>query len=165
MVIKGNNQKFLTGFTLIELLIVIAIIGLLASIVMVSLNSARAKARDTKRVGDLRNLMTALEMYYDAHNFYPASALVSNCDGNVAFNTALAALVSEGFLTALPVDPKGNWPYCYFYEKPAAYSLCPGAASHDYLIIFSTEKSTFSSFEKYNNQGEGGNAARYCLYP
>jgi len=160
-----NKRKYLTGFTLIELLVVIAIIGLLASIVMVSVNSARAKARDAKRIGDLKNLMLALEMYYDAHDDYPVSSIVGNCDGSTAFNTALAALVSEKFLTTLPADPKGTWPYCYFYEKPAAYSHCPGAAGKNYLIIFSTEKNTYGSFASYDIAGEGGNAGRYCAYP
>ncbi|PIS16147.1 MAG: prepilin-type cleavage/methylation domain-containing protein, partial [Candidatus Portnoybacteria bacterium CG09_land_8_20_14_0_10_44_13] len=50
---------------------VIAIIGLLASIVLVSLNSARGKARGVRRVADLRQIQTALEMYYDTNNSYP----------------------------------------------------------------------------------------------
>ncbi|MFH1611746.1 MAG: type II secretion system protein [bacterium] len=60
-----KNQK---AFTLIELLVVIAIIGLLASIVLVSVNSVRKKARDAKRIMDLRQLKTAMEMYYDETN-------------------------------------------------------------------------------------------------
>jgi prepilin-type N-terminal cleavage/methylation domain-containing protein len=60
------------GFTLIELLVVIAIIGLLASVVMASLNSARAKARDAKRVSELKQISLAIEFYYDANGSYPA---------------------------------------------------------------------------------------------
>jgi prepilin-type N-terminal cleavage/methylation domain-containing protein len=59
------------GFTLIELLVVIAIIGLLASIVLVSLNTARVKARDVKRIADLKNIQIALELYYSDHGYYP----------------------------------------------------------------------------------------------
>ena len=62
------NKK---GFTLIELLVVVAIIGLLATLSIVALNTARAKARDTKRVGDIKNIQTALELYYSNVGYYP----------------------------------------------------------------------------------------------
>ena len=55
------------GFTLIELLVVIAIISLLASVVMASLNSARSKARDARRVSDVKQFQLALGLYYDKY--------------------------------------------------------------------------------------------------
>ncbi len=73
------------GFTLIELLVVVAIIGLLATLSIVALNTARAKARDTKRVGDIKNIQTALELYYSNVGRYPAalSDLTPNYMGQV----------------------------------------------------------------------------------
>lgn len=62
------------GFTLIELLVVVAIIGLLATLSVVAFNTSRAKARDTKRVGDVKQIQTALAMYYADNNGYPATA-------------------------------------------------------------------------------------------
>jgi prepilin-type N-terminal cleavage/methylation domain-containing protein len=59
------------GFTLIELLVVVAIIGLLATMSIVALNSARARARDAKRVADIKQIQTALELYYNDKGVYP----------------------------------------------------------------------------------------------
>jgi len=66
-----NNKK---GFTLIELLVVIAIIGLLSTLSILALNSARARARDAKRVADVKQIQTALEMCYNDTGNYPADA-------------------------------------------------------------------------------------------
>ncbi|MBI2278638.1 MAG: type II secretion system protein [Candidatus Brennerbacteria bacterium] len=56
-----NKQS---GFTLIEMLVVVAIIGLLSSVVVIGVGGARQKARDTKRVADLRQIQTYLEANY-----------------------------------------------------------------------------------------------------
>ena len=74
-----KNKK---GFTLIELLVVIAIIGLLSTLAVVALTSARTKARDSKRVADMKQLQTAMELYYSDNAAYPdcTSGFVSACD-------------------------------------------------------------------------------------
>lgn len=64
-------MKLRKGFTLIELLVVIAIIGLLSTLAIVALNSARQKARDAKRAADSKQLQTALELYYNDKTSYP----------------------------------------------------------------------------------------------
>ncbi|MBI2475891.1 MAG: type II secretion system protein [Candidatus Taylorbacteria bacterium] len=64
-------NKQTRAFTLIELLVVIAIVGVLSSVVLASLNSARQKARDVKRVADVKSLQLALALYFDANSKYP----------------------------------------------------------------------------------------------
>lgn len=116
-------QSFKRGFTLIELLVVIAIIGLLASIVLVSLNSARAKARDAHRMADLHNFQTALE-FYSTNNSgkYPvASSWQSQCVGwgGYAGPDVIPGLVPT-YLATLPADPgmiAASNKNCYLYES------------------------------------------------
>ena len=92
---KRYSLNASSGFTLIELLVVIAIIGILSSVVLASLNSARTKARDTRRVSDLKQIQVALELYYDATSKYPQSL------------NDLVGAAGGASLSALPKDPNG----------------------------------------------------------
>lgn len=62
------------GFTLIELLVVIAIIGLLATMAVVGFSGAQVKARDAKRISDMKQIYNALELYVDEYGHYPIPA-------------------------------------------------------------------------------------------
>lgn len=95
------------GFTLIELLVVVAIIGLLSSVVLASLNGARQKGRDARRLADLRQMQTALELYYSDHNAYPAATTQASAV------SALSAL-APGYLATISDDPLGG-SYHYVY--------------------------------------------------
>lgn len=107
---KSYNKKT-SGFTLIELLVVIAIISLLSSVVLASLNSARSKARDARRIADIRQIQTALELYYDSYGNYPVMT-ESECGGTegytVSNNNFMQMLVTNKFLATYPVDPAGT---------------------------------------------------------
>jgi prepilin-type N-terminal cleavage/methylation domain-containing protein len=98
------------GFTLIELLVVIAIIGVLSSVILASLNTARAKARDANRAATISQIQTALELYYDAHNSYP-SITEDECGSTEGYTTSnnnfMQSLVAEGDLPSYPEDPAG----------------------------------------------------------
>ncbi len=107
MFFKKNNSK-IQGFTLIELLVVVAIISLLSSVVLASLNSARIKARDTKRMTDLRQIKNALELYYNSNGYYPQSGCGWDCNGySYSFHSSWSTLATDlaPYISNLPVDP------------------------------------------------------------
>jgi prepilin-type N-terminal cleavage/methylation domain-containing protein len=104
------------GFTLIELLVVIAIIGLLATLSVVALNNARERARDSRRVSDIKQIQTALELYFNSTNGYPATA---------SWDTDLE---TAGFLNPVPEAPTPadctNNDYAYTqYDGGSSYCL------------------------------------------
>lgn len=114
--LKYKNSNLLqAGFTLIELLVVIAIVGLLASVVLVSLNSAREKSRDTKRKADLAQLQKAIEIYYDRTGQMPINR--NPCcyygDNEAGF---LDELVTSGIISRVPKDPQSPARVYYYYN-------------------------------------------------
>ena len=98
------------GFTLIELLVVIAIIGILSSVVLVSLKSARTKSRDARRSADIRQMQTALELYFDDKKSYITSGDVI-LDGN----SAMSAQLTPTYISKLPTSPPNPNNYSYRY--------------------------------------------------
>jgi len=119
------KKLYRKGFTLIELLVVIAIIGILAAIVLVSLNTARSKARDTRRAADLNQVQLALEMYFDSNGYYPDSVAASCIWGDATANgVALDDTIVPTYMPALPQDPQntGNFIYRYCTNMGATHT-------------------------------------------
>ncbi len=124
------------GFTLIELLVVIAIIGLLSSIVLASLNTARSKGRDAKRMGDLQAVQVALELYYNDNGHYPISNCISSPWWNCWGSAGELRLLPSQYISILPQDPsflddgnacstadRGSRLYGYYSDNGQRYLL------------------------------------------
>ena len=104
------------GFTLIELLIVIAILGILAAVLFVSLSGApKQKANDSRRATDAGQLQLAVEMYYNDNNAYPSS---------------FSDLVTAGLIASVPKDPMDG------QTDPSGD--CTGAFNGKYVYVYAT---------------------------
>lgn len=117
------NKK---GFTLIELLVVIAIIGLLSTLAVVALGSVREKGRDTKRLADLKQMSTALELYNTENSAYPSvSPAATLGTGNYACLNAsgfAATGCTDAFMAIVPSDP-GDDSYTYVSADGSTFTI------------------------------------------
>jgi type II secretion system protein G len=116
------KKKGTQGFTLIELLVVIAIIGILSSVVLASLNSARQKSRDARRISDIKQIQLALELYFDSNANYPVTT----------------SLLAPTYLATDPTDPTTSAIYAYA-------ALGSGSTCSSYHLGTTLENSSHSA--------------------
>lgn len=147
------------GFTLVELLVVIAIIGVLSSIVLASLNTARAKGRDARRVSDIKTIQLALELYYDANGTFPTNIYGSP-----------SPLVSGGYISSVPFDPSFTTPCttdsgtgCYTYVAlNSTGGTCSTATSYHLGAALEQAGNAALSSDADACPGTSGNAGTAC---
>jgi type II secretory pathway pseudopilin PulG len=139
MITNDLQENKLSGFTLLELAGVVLIILVLALISFVALNGQRAKARDAKRISDIRQLRTALEFYYSDEGEYPVISqplILGQASGS-----KLCSKAEGGFVT---VDTVCKQETTYMSEVPS--DPFPGkfytylGALDGYDLAFTTEK-------------------------
>ena len=159
------------GFTLLELLVVIGIIAALSTLAIVALNTARAKARDTKRMHDLRTISKALDMYYADYGYYPGKR-----DSGLCFPTRYAwssqgyritdtcqpspvylSVLLQNYLLTLPGDPlnNGNAPYVCCSIN---YYVTSDGMQYDLITILETDHKDSCQYKNWisHTGGIGG---------
>ncbi|MDO8592521.1 MAG: type II secretion system protein [bacterium] len=134
----GVSLQGKRGFTLIELLVVISIIGFLTTAAVVMLNSARMKARDARRISDLKQIQTALELFYDQYGQYPVTGGHQYWDGHWQLFSAcletgaVCGIATPGFkslISKVPQDPLDD-PATLSDSDPTYYYAWPAGCSN-----------------------------------
>ncbi|EKD58744.1 MAG: hypothetical protein ACD_56C00059G0002 [uncultured bacterium] len=135
---KEKNKK---AFTLIELLIVIAIIGVLASTVLINTNGARKRAKDAKRIIEVSQIQSALEMYYAQYGRYPDSDMAGCGNWDVGNIDSPFIPLLESFLgKPLPRDmtKSGNCDGYFYYRYNEWNSTHYGCSGTPFYVLGAT---------------------------
>lgn len=136
------------GFTLIELLTTVTIIGLLSTIGTVSYGFIRMKARDAKRVADIRTIRNAIEIYFEQNSSYPGAppqgVILGTEKAKVISDAGITPIGAEKGLTyllgvPLNVEP-GGIPFLYRGRNADGFA-CVSRCEH-YEVTFSLESPT-----------------------
>jgi general secretion pathway protein G len=148
------RKNGMRGFTLIEILIVVAIIGILSTLVLVGLSNARPGARDSRRLSDLQGIRNALELFNNKNGHYPNNAADGlSADALTAIDAANALeakLVAAGVASRLPHDPGSNGGTEYKYATD-------GAGTHYVLQGTLEEKHNGDTINNSNGLDTTGN--------
>lgn len=123
-------NQYARGFTLVELIVVIAIIGMLFSVVVALFSGAQRDAKDKRRVADLQQLQKALELYHVDHQGFPKESEGAN--GNTATNATFKNIMAE-YLRGTPTDPINNDTFFYYYD--GAHQC----GDREYAVIFARQ--------------------------
>lgn len=161
----ANEEKDMTrqrGFTLIELLIVMAIIGIMAGFSLSAMQGALAKARDTQRKNDLRQIQIALEAFKADHGHYPTNPWAKSASGgNWIVDTSTNLPLDQAYLKNPVLDPV-NTGGGYGFENWSGYtySYYSGGwcfpAGTNYILIAHLEGDNGVHPQQYTRTGECG---------
>jgi general secretion pathway protein G len=122
-----------TGFTLVELLVVISIIGIISSLGLFTFTSSQQRARDAARKSDIKNMETALRIYFNDKGAYPksdASFQMQACDPGGTSSCVWGSPWQVGttvYMQTVPKDPKApaqNYRYNYIDSDNFTFQAC-----------------------------------------
>ena len=125
---QTRNDKNV-GFSLVELMVVISIIAILTTLLLVNFTNSRSRARDAQRKADLKQVKTALQLYFNDFQQFPphhpsSNGKINTCGGN-GCDWGEEAFTVGGviYMNLLPVDPinttSGGLNYVYMYTQTA----------------------------------------------
>ncbi|MEK7139930.1 MAG: prepilin-type N-terminal cleavage/methylation domain-containing protein [Patescibacteria group bacterium] len=124
------------GFTILELLVVVAIIAILSAVTLVLISATKERSRDAKRMSELRQLQTALNIYTAQVGRFPIAPSATPLSGT---DPVSEALIDQDAIEAGPIDPL--YPtYAYTYQTDAAGT--------SFSISFCLETDTIQGYTK-----------------
>ncbi|HEX6415906.1 MAG TPA: prepilin-type N-terminal cleavage/methylation domain-containing protein [Candidatus Saccharimonadales bacterium] len=161
------------GFTIVELLIVIVVVAILAAIVTVAYNGIQGRARDSRRVQDMKTIVKGLEIYKTNNGSYPAPVSTTGAagwevstTGSAATNFLSALVSSSSGISKVPVDPtntgvvgdlapaasKNNYEY-FYYRYAAGDNGCDSSKGAYYVLGIARMDSVASGQNASNSPG------------
>ncbi len=141
------------GFTLIELMIVMVILAILAAVGTSSFISSQKKSRDSTRKSSLKNIATALELYYNDKGKYPGddgAGKIKGCGDDIAPTvcqpgTAFSDANGTIYMERLPVDPTSKRRYYYRAPSVNQFQIYANLENDQDSSIISTDSSCAAS--------------------